>query len=70
MEALIVISRDDLRATDHASGAGAIRGFVPCELDREERFVVRELMINWSVVTIKLLMRAPYCGATAINVYA
>ena len=65
------MSRDDLRATDHASGAGAIRGFVPCELDREEGFeAVREPMINRSVVTIRLLMRAPYCGATAINVYA
>jgi hypothetical protein len=62
----MVISRDALKATDHARGAAAIRGFVPCELDRAEGFeAVREPMINRSVVTIKLLMRALNCGITA-----
>ena len=62
----MVISRDALKATDHARGAGAIRGFVPCELDRAEGVeAVWEPMINRSVVTIRLLRRAPYCGITA-----
>jgi hypothetical protein len=49
---------------DHVRGAGAIRDFAPCELDREEG-AVREPMINRSVVTVRLLMRALYCGITA-----
>jgi hypothetical protein len=62
----MVISRDALKATDHTRGAGAIRGFAPCELDRAEGFeTVREPMMNRSVVTIRLLIRAPNCGATA-----
>jgi hypothetical protein len=63
IEARMVISRDALKATDHARGAGAIRGFARCELDREEG-AVREPMMNRSVVTIRLLIRAPYCGIT------
>ena len=64
IEAWIVISRDALKATDHARGAGAIRGFAPCELDREEG-AAREPMMSRSVVTIRLLIRALYCGITA-----
>jgi hypothetical protein len=60
----MVISRDALRATDHARGAGEIRGFAPCELDRGEG-AVPEPMMNRSVVAIRLLIRAPYCGITA-----
>jgi hypothetical protein len=60
----MVISRDARKAMDHARGARAILGFVPCELDSEEG-VVWEPMMNRSVVTIRLLMRAPYCGITA-----
>jgi hypothetical protein len=59
----MVISRDALKATDHARGAGAIRGFAPCELDRDEG-AAREPMMNRSVVTIRLFIRAPYCGIT------
>ncbi len=59
----MVISREARKATDHARGIGAIRGFAPCELDREEG-AVREPMMNRSVVTIKLFIRAPYCGTT------
>jgi len=62
----MVISRDDLKATDHARGIGAIRGFSSRELDREEG-TVRRPMMNRSVVTTRLLMRAPYCGITAIK---
>ena len=60
----MVISRDALKATDHARGAGAVRGFAPCELDRDEE-AVREPMINRSVVAIRLLIRALNCGITA-----
>ena len=63
MEACMVISRDALKATDHARGAGAIRGFAPCELDRDEG-AVRESMMNRSVVTTRLLIREPYFGIT------
>ena len=62
----MVISGDALKATDHARGAGAIRGFAPCELDRDEG-AVREPMMNRSVVTIILLISEPYCGITATN---
>ena len=61
----MVISRDALKATDQARGAEAIRGFVPCELDRAEVEIVREPMMNRSVVTSRLLTRAPNCGITA-----
>ena len=62
----MVISRDALRATDHTRGTGEIRDSVPCELDCAERAeAVREPMMNWSVVTIRLFRRAPNCGATA-----
>jgi hypothetical protein len=63
MEASMVICGDALKATDHARGAGAIHGFAPCELDHDEG-VVLKLMMNHSVVTIRLLIRAPYCGIT------
>jgi hypothetical protein len=59
----MVISRDALKATDHARGAGAICGFALCELDRDEE-AVPEPMMNRSVVTIRLLIRALYCGIT------
>jgi len=60
----MVIFRDALKATDHARGTGAIRGFAPCELDCGEE-AVPEPMMNRSVVTIRLLIRASYCGITA-----
>ena len=60
----MVIFRDALKATDHTRGAGAIRGFVPCKLDRVVVEKVHEPMINWSVVMIRLLMSAPNWGAT------
>ena len=66
IEACMVMSRDVLKATDHARGAGAIRDFAPCELDRDEG-AAREPMMKRSVVTIRLLMRALYCGITANN---
>ena len=50
---------------DHARGARAILGFVPCELDSEEGVVISEPVMNRSVVAIRLSMRAPYCGITA-----
>ena len=59
----MVISGEALKATDHVRGPGAIRGFAPCELDRED--AVREPMINRSVVTARLLMRALNCGFAA-----
>jgi hypothetical protein len=59
----MVISRDALKATDHTRGAGAIRDFAPCEFDREEG-AVREPVMSRSVDTIKLLIRALYCGIT------
>lgn len=65
MEALMLISRDALKATDHARGAGATRAFNPCELDCVERVEAAcDAMINRSVVMIRLLMRALYCGST------
>ena len=64
MEVWMVMSWDALKATDHAREAGAIRGFTPWELDRNEG-AVPEPMINRSLVTIRLLMREPYCGITA-----
>ena len=60
----MVMSSEALKATDHVRGAGAIRDFAPCELDREEG-AVRAMIINRSVVTDRLLMRAPYRGITA-----
>jgi hypothetical protein len=61
----MVIFRDALKATDHTRGAGSIRDFIPCELGREEGVEAgREPMINPSVVTIRLLMRAPNRGMT------
>ena len=60
----MVISRDALKALGHARGAEAIRDLDPRELDRGEG-VVPEPMMNRSVVTIRLLIRAPYCGITA-----
>ena len=56
----MVMSRDALKATDQARGPGEIRAIVPCEL-------VHEPMINRSVVTSRLLIRAPNCGVTANN---
>jgi hypothetical protein len=56
------ISRDALKATDHARGPGAIRGCIPCDAERVEK--VREPRMNWSVVVIRLLIRAPNCGST------
>jgi hypothetical protein len=64
IEALMVISRDALKATDHARGAGAIRGLAPSDLDCDEG-AVPEPMMNRSVVKIRLLIREPYCGITA-----
>jgi len=62
----MVINRGALKATDHERGAGAIRGFVPCELNRgDSEGAVREPMMNQSVVTISVLIRAPYCVITA-----
>ena len=64
----MVISRDALRATDHARGIGEFRDFLPRELDCAERAeAVREPMMNWSVVTIRLFKRAPNCGTTENN---
>ena len=60
----MLISRDTLKATDHAREVGAARDLAPCELDRDEA-AAREPIMSRSVVTIKLLMRAPYCGITA-----
>ena len=66
MEALILISRDALKATDHARGAGAIRAFIRRELDGVEGVgAVLWPTMNWSVVTIKLLRREPNFGITA-----
>ena len=59
----MVISRDALKATDHARGTGAVRDLTPCELDRDEG-AVREPIMRRSVVTIRLLIRALYCGIT------
>ena len=60
----MVISRDARKAMDHARGARATLGFVLCELDNEEG-ETWEAKINRSVVTVRLLIRAPYCGITA-----
>jgi hypothetical protein len=59
----MVISRDALKATDHARGAGEIRGFAPFAPHGDEG-ALPEPMMNRSVVIIRLLMRAPYCGIT------
>jgi hypothetical protein len=62
----MVISRDALIATDHARGMGAVREFVPCELDPAEGFeAVRKPIMDRSVVTTKLLTRAPNWDFTA-----
>ena len=62
----MVISRDALKATDHARGVGAIRGFAICELELLDRGegAIRDMM-DRSVVIIRLLIRAPYCGITS-----
>ena len=66
----MVISRDALKATDQARGPGAIRGFIPCELDHVEGLeTVHEPMVNRSVVMIRLLMSAPNCGSTTDKWY-
>jgi hypothetical protein len=62
----MVISRDALKATDHARGTGDIlaSGFAPFELHGDEG-AAPEPVMNRSVVTIRLLIRAPYCDMTA-----
>ena len=62
----MVISRDTLKATDHTRGTGAVREFVPCELDPAEGFeAVRKPIMDRSVITTRLLTRAPNCDFTA-----
>jgi hypothetical protein len=65
----MIISRDALGfgATDRVRGAEAIRGFIPCELDRAEGFKAVRKSVNRLVVTIRLSIRTLYCGITATN---
>jgi hypothetical protein len=44
---------------------GAVREFVPCELDPAEGF--EAAIMDRSVTTTRLLTRAPNCGFTAAN---
>jgi len=53
----MLMSWDALNAVDHVRGTGKILGFAPCTFERTRVDVVRESLMNLSVVTIKLSMR-------------
>ena len=60
----MVISRHALKTTGHARRVGVMRCSTARELHRKEQAVLRKPMMNSSVVTIRLLTRATYCGTT------
>jgi len=65
MDAWMKMSRWTLDAADHKRGTGAIRGFVPCTLNRAEWGEAgREPVINMSVVATRLSMRSMNCDST------
>src|SRR5260221_12623454 len=69
MDAWMKMSRCTLDAADHTRGTGAIRGFVPCTLNRAEwGEAVRGPVINLSVVTTRLSMRSMNCDSTTNRV--
>ena len=63
----MLISWDALNAMDQARQTGEILGFAPCTFERIRVDIVREPLMNLSVVTIRLSMRSRNCGVTENN---